>query len=144
MFRSVDFIFLNLIFGIFILVFNKGIYEYNVIVDNDVMLIGVIFIVEDINVIIIVNGKIVLSGVILNYVSLDEGSNVINVKVIDIKNNSNIYVLNVIRRYFKDNVNLSGFLVIDGIMFLIFDLEIYFYSVKVVRSVEKVKVIFIV
>lgn len=142
MFRSASLTSLNLTAGTLTPTFNKGIYEYNATVENDVTSIGVTPTAEDTNATITVNGKNVPSGATSNYVSLDEGSNVINVKVTDTKNNSNTYVLNVTRRYSKDNVNLSSLSVTDGTMSPTFDPETYLYSVKVARSVEKVRVAF--
>ena len=122
--------------------FNKGVYEYTATVDNSVTSIGVTPIAEDTTATITVNGNEVPSGATSPYISLDEGGNVINVKVTDTKGNSNTYVLNITRRYSKDNVNLSSLSVTDGTMSPKFDPETYLYSVKVARSIEKVKVLF--
>ena len=91
---------------------------------------------------ITVNGKKLPSGATSPYINLDEGGNVINVKVTDSKGNSNTYVLNVTRRYSKNNVNLSSLSVTDGTMSPKFDPETYIYSVKIARNIEKVRVLF--
>ncbi|AWK50002.1 cell wall-binding protein [Clostridium beijerinckii] len=142
LFRSAQLTGLTLTSGTLTPAFNKGIYEYTSTVDNTVNSIGVKPVAEDINATITVNGKSVPSGATSPYISLDEGGNVINVKVKDTKGNSNTYILNVTRRYSKDNVNLSSLSVTDGTMSPKFDPETYLYSVKVARNIEKVRVLF--
>ena len=116
--------------GTFTPTFNKGVYEYTSTVDNTVTSIGVKPVAEDANATITVNGTTVPSGATSPYISLDEGGNVINVKVTDTKGNSNTYVLNVTRRYSKDNVNLSSLSVTDGTMSPKFDPETYLIVLK--------------
>jgi len=122
--------------------FNKGVYEYNSTVNNSVTSIGITPIAEDATATITVNGKTVPSGATSPYVNLDEGINVINVKVTDSKGSSNTYTLNVARRYSATNVNLGSLSVTDGVMSPKFDPEMYLYSVKVARNIEKVRVLF--
>lgn len=122
--------------------FNKGIYEYTATVDNTVTSIGVKPTAEDTAANITVNDKTVPTGATSQYISLDEGGNVINVVVTDAKGNTNTYVLNVTRKYSKNNVNLASLSVTDGTMSPKFDPETYLYSVKVDRNVEKVKVLY--
>lgn len=142
LFRSAQLSALALTQGSFTPAFNKGIYEYSATVDNGVTSIGVTPKAEDANATVTVNGKKVPSGATSPYINLDEGGNVINVKVTDAKGNSNTYVINVTRRYSKDNVNLSSLSVTDGTMSPKFDPETYLYSVKVARNIEKVRVLF--
>jgi len=142
LFRSAQLTGLTLTTGTLTPAFNKGVYEYTSTVDNTVTSIGVKPVAEDVNATITVNGKSVPSGATSPYISLDEGGNVINVKVTDTKGNSNIYILNVTRKYSKDNVNLSNLSVTDGTMSPKFDPETYLYSVKVARNIEKVRVLF--
>lgn len=141
-FRSAQLTALKLTQGTFTPAFNKGVYEYTVTVDNSVTSVGVTPTAEDATATITVGGKKIPSGATSPYINLDEGGNVINVKVTDNKGNSNTYVLNVTRRYSKDNVNLSSLSVTDGTMSPKFDPESYLYSVKVARNIEKVRVIF--
>ena len=142
LFRSANLTALTLTSGTLTPTFNKGVYEYTATVDNTVTSIGVNPVAEDANATITVNGTKLPSGATSPYISLDEGGNVINVNVTDSKGNSNTYVLNVTRRYSKDNVNLSSLSVTDGTMSPKFDPENYLYSVKVARNIEKVKVLF--
>ncbi len=142
LFRSSQLIGLTLTSGTLTPAFNKGIYEYSGTVDNSVTSIGVTPTAEDVNATITVNGKKVPSGATSPYISLDEGGNTINVKVTDSKGNSNTYVLNITRRYPKDNVNLASLSVTDGTMSPKFDPETYLYSVKVARNIEKVRVMY--
>lgn len=142
LFRSAQLTALALTQGSLTPAFNKGIYEYSATVENGVTSIGVTPKAEDANATVTVNGKKVPSGATSPYINLDEGGNVINVKVTDAKGNSNTYVLNIVRRYSKDNVNLSGLSVTDGTMSPKFDPETYLYSVKVARNIEKVRVLF--
>lgn len=142
LFRSAQLTALALTQGTLTPAFNKGVYEYTGTVDNGVTSIGVTPTAEDATATITVNGKKVPSGATSPYINLDEGGNVINVKVTDTKGNSNTYVLNITRRYSKDNVNLSSLSVTDGTMSPKFDPETYLYSVKVARSIEKVRVLF--
>ncbi|EHJ02099.1 cell wall binding repeat-containing protein [Clostridium sp. DL-VIII] len=141
-FRSANLTGLSLTSGSLLPGFNKGIYQYTATVDNSITSIGVKPVAEDPNATITVNGKEVPSGATSQYISLDEGGNVINVKVTDTKGNSNTYVLNVTRRYSKDNVNLDDLSVTDGTMSPKFDPETYLYSVKVDRSIERVRVLY--
>ena len=142
LFRSAQLTGITLTSGSLSPAFNKGIYEYTGIVDNSVSSIGITPTAEDSAATITVNGKTIPSGATSPYVNLDEGGNVINVKVTDTKGNSNIYVLNITRRYSKNNVNLSGLSVTDGTMSPTFDPETYAYSVKVARNIEKVRISF--
>lgn len=122
--------------------FNKGIYEYDATVDNTVTSITLTPVAEDANSTITVNDKKVPSGATSPSISLNEGSNIINIKVTDTKGDSSNYIINVTRRYGKDNVNLSSLSVSDGVMSPKFDPETYLYSVKVNRNIEKVKIKF--
>jgi len=141
-FRSTNLTALTLTSGTLTPTFNKGVYEYTGTVDNSISSIGVTSTAEDANATIEVNGIVVPSGATSSYINLDEGGNVINVKVTDTNGNSNTYVLNVTRRYSKDNVDLSSLSVTDGTMSPTFDADTYLYSVTVARSVEKAKVLF--
>lgn len=142
LFRSAQLTALRLTQGTLSPVFNKGVYEYTATVDNAVTSIGVTPTAEDATATITVNGKKLPSAATSPYISLDEGGNIINVKVTDTKGNSNTYVLNVTRKYSKANVNLSSLSVTDGTMSPKFDPETYLYSVKVARNIEKVRVLF--
>ncbi|NRT74147.1 cadherin-like beta sandwich domain-containing protein [Clostridium beijerinckii] len=142
LFRSSQLTGLTLTSGTLTPAFNKGVYEYSGTVDNSITSIGVTPTAEDVNATITVNGKKVPSGATSPYISLDEGGNTINVKVTDSKGNSNTYVLNITRRYPKDNVNLASLSVTDGKMSPKFDPETYLYSVKVARNIEKVRVMY--
>lgn len=122
--------------------FNKGIYDYTATVDNSATSITVTPVAEDANATITVNGKKLPSGAVSPYINLDEGGNVINVKVTDTDGDSSTYSINVTRRYGKDNVNLSSLSVTDGTMSPKFDPETYLYSVKVDRNIEKVRIKF--
>lgn len=122
--------------------FNKGIYDYTTTVDNSVTSITVTPVAEDVNATITVDGKKLPSGAVSPYINLDEGANVINVKVTDTDGDSSTYSINVTRRYGKDNVNLSSLSVTDGTMSPKFDPETYLYSVKVDRNIEKVRIKF--
>jgi glucan-binding YG repeat protein len=141
-FRSSQLTSLRLTSGTLTPAFNKGVYEYTATVDNSVTSVGVTPTAEDATATITVNGKTVPSGATSPYISLDEGANVINVKVTDIKGNTNTYVLTITRRYSKNNVNLASLSVTDGTMSPTFDPETYLYSVKVARNIEKVRVLF--
>lgn len=142
LFRSSQLTGLTLTSGSLTPAFNKGVYEYSATVENNVTSVGVTPRAEDANATIKVNGKTVPSGATSSYISLDEGGNVINVKVTDAKGDSNTYVINVSRRYSKNNVNLGSLSVTDGTMSPKFDPENYLYSVKVARNIEKVKVLY--
>jgi len=142
LFRSAQLTALTLTQGTLSPAFNKGVYEYAATVDNAVTSIGVKPTAEDANAIITVNGTKMPSGATSPYISLNEGGNVINVNVTDAKGNSNTYVLNVTRRYSKNNVNLGSISVTDGTMSPKFDPENYLYSVKVAKNIEKVKILF--
>lgn len=122
--------------------FNKEIYEYTATVDNKVTSVGVTATVEDSTATIEINGKKTPSGATSQNISLDEGGNTITIVVTDSKDEISTYVINVTRRYGKDNVNLSSLKVTDGTLSPVFDPEIYNYSVKVARSIDKVRVIF--
>lgn len=141
-FRSADLTSLRLTSGTLSPNFNKGVYEYTAIVENSVSSIGVIPIAEDKNATIKVEGKKLPSGATSPFISLDEGGNVINVTVTDTKGNENTYVIMITRKYSKNNVNLSSLTVTDGTFSPKFDPEIYAYSVKVPRSIEKVRIKF--
>jgi glucan-binding YG repeat protein len=141
-FRSSQLTGLSLTSGTLAPTFNKGIYEYTATVDNSVTSIGVIPKAEDVTATVTVNDKTVPSGATSPYISLDEGGNVINVVVTDTKGNTNTYVLDITRKYPKDNVNLASLSVTDGTMSPKFDPETYLYSVKVARTIEKVKVLY--
>ena len=119
--------------------FNQGVYEYTATVDNSVNSIGITPIAVDTTATITINGNEIPSSATSPSISLDEGTNVINVKVTDTNNNSETYVLTITRKYPKNNGNLSSLSVTDGTMSPVFDPETYLYSVKVARSVEKVK-----
>lgn len=122
--------------------FNKGIYEYTASVENTVTSIGVTPTAEDANATITVNGKTIPSGATSPNISLNEGGNVITVVVTDTKGNTNTYVVNVTRKYSKNNVNLASLSVTDGTMSPKFDPETYLYSVKVARNIERVKILY--
>lgn len=122
--------------------FNKEVYEYTVTVENNVTSIAVTPTAEDSKATIKVNDKKVPSGATSQNIGLDEGGNVITVTVEDEKENTETYIINVNRKYGKDNVNLSSLKVTDGTLSPAFDPEIYNYSVKVARSIDKVRVIF--
>lgn len=141
-FRSAQLTGLTLTSGTLSPAFNKGIYQYTAIVENDITSVGVTPTAEDPNSTIKVNGVLVPSGATSPNISLDEGGNVINVVVTDTKGNSNTYVINLTRRYPKDNVNLASLSVTDGTLSPKFDPENYLYSVKVPRNIEKVKILF--
>lgn len=141
-FRSADLKSLKLTSGSLSPAFNKGVYEYTAIVENSVSSVGVIPVAEDAEATIRVEGKKLPSGATSPYISLDEGGNVINVKVTDTKGNENTYVIMITRKYSKNNVNLSSLTVTDGTFSPKFDPEIYAYSVKVPRSVEEVRIKF--
>lgn len=141
-FRSSNLTALKLTSGALSPTFNKGVYEYTAIVENTITSVGVTATAEDKNATIEVNGKEVPSGATSPYVSLDEGGNIITVKVTDSDDNSSTYVINVTRKYSKNNVNLSTLTVTDGTFSPKFDPETYLYSVKVDRNIEKVKIAF--
>lgn len=141
-FRSADLKSLKLTKGTLSPTFNKGVYEYSVLVDNSVSSIGVTPVAEDSNATIEVNGKEVPSGATSSYISLDEGGNIISVTVTDEKGNENTYILTVTRKYSKNNVNLDTLTVTDGTFSPKFDPETYAYSVKVPRNVEEVRIKF--
>lgn len=122
--------------------FNKGIYEYTATVDNNVTSVGITAVTVDSTATITIDGDEVPSGATSPNISLDEGANVINVKVKDDKGNTKTYVLTITRKYPKSNGNLSSLSVTNGTISPVFDPETYLYSVKVARSVEKVKVKF--
>ena len=141
-FRSANLSGLTLSSGTLNPAFNKEIYEYTAIVDNTVSSITVTAIAEDPTATIKINDKKIPSGAASGYINLNEGGNLINVAVTDSNGNTNTYVLNITRRYSKDNVNLSSLSVTDGTMSPKFDPETYLYSVKVARNIEKVRVLF--
>ena len=122
--------------------FNKEVYEYTATVENNVTSIAVTPTAEDSKATIEVNDKKVPSGATSQNITLDEGGNVITITVTDEKDNTETYIINVSRKYGKDNVNLSELKVTDGTLSPVFDPEIYNYSVKVARNIEKVRVIF--
>ena len=122
--------------------FNKALYEYTATVDNSVTSITVTPTAVDSTATIEVEGDEVPSGVSSSNISLDEGTNVINVKVTDTKGNSKTYVLTITRKYPKTNADLSSLSVTDGTLSPVFDPDTYLYSVKVARSVEKVRIKF--
>ena len=122
--------------------FNKELLEYSVTVENSVTSIYVTPTAEDANATIKVNDKKVSSGVPSKYINLDEGANKITIKVTDDKDNSSTYILNVSRRYGKDNVNLSSLSLTEGKLSPKFDPETYAYSATVDRGVDKVRVKF--
>ena len=139
-FRSSQLSALTLTSGSLTPIFNKGIYQYTATVDNSITAVGVTPTALDTNATITVNGTTVPSGATSSNISLDEGGNVIDVVVTDTKGDSNTYVLNITRKYPKDNVNLASLSVTDGTMSPVFDPETYLYSVKVARNIDKVKV----
>lgn len=141
-FRSADLKSLRLTSGSLSPSFNKGVYEYTAVVENNVNSVGVIPTAEDSEAKIKVNGKKLPSGATSPNISLDEGGNVITVTVEDTKGNVNTYTIMVTRKYSKNNVNLSSLTVTDGTFSPKFDPEIYAYSVKVPRSVEEVRIRF--
>lgn len=122
--------------------FNKELTEYNVSVENDVSSIYVTPTAEDPNATIKVNGTKVKSGVPSKYINLDEGPNTINIKVLDEKENSTVYVLKVSRKYSEDNVNLSALSLSSGKLSPSFDPDTYLYSAKVNRNIDNVRVKF--
>lgn len=122
--------------------FNKELLEYSVTVENTVTSIYITPTAEDANATIRVNDKKVSSGVPSKYINLDEGANKITIKVTDDNGNSSTYILNVSRRYGKDNVNLSSLSLTEGKLSPKFDPETYAYSAKVDRGVDKVRVKF--
>jgi len=122
--------------------FNQGVYEYTATVDNSVTSIGITPVAVDTTATITINGKEIPSGATSPSISLDEGANVINVKVTDTNDDSKTYVLTITRKYPKSNGNLSSLSVTDGTMSPTFDPETYLYSVKVARNIEKVKIKF--
>ncbi|RII36642.1 cell wall-binding protein [Clostridium chromiireducens] len=142
LFRSAQLTGLTLTSGALSPTFNKGVFEYTATVENNVTSVGVKPIAEDVNATITVNSKKVPSGATSPNISLDEGANVINVKVTDTKGNSNTYVLIVTRKYSKANVNLASLSVTDATMSPKFDPETYVYSAKVERNIEKVRVLY--
>ncbi len=121
--------------------FNKDIYNYTATVDNSVTSIAVTPTAVDPSATIKVNGVTVPSGTTSSDISLDVGGNDITVKITK-DNESKTYVINVTRGYPKTNANLSSLTVSDGTMSPAFDPNTYLYSVKVDRSVEKVKIKF--
>lgn len=122
--------------------FNKGIYEYTATVDNNVTSIGITAVTVDPAATITIDGDEIPSGATSPNISLDEGANVISVKVKDDKGNIKTYAVTITRKYPKSNGNLSSLSVTNGTISPVFDPETYLYSVKVARSVEKVKVKF--
>lgn len=122
--------------------FNKEIYEYTATVENNVSSITVTAKAEDATATILINDKKIPSGAASGYINLNEGGNIITVKVTDTNGNTNSYTINVTRKYSKNNVNLSSITVTDGTLSPKFDPEIYNYSVKVARNIEKVRVLF--
>lgn len=122
--------------------FNKGIYEYTATVDNNVTSIGITAVTVDPTATITIDGDEIPSGATSPNISLDEGANVISVKVKDDKGNIKTYAVTITRKYPKSNGNLSSLSVTNGTISPVFDPETYLYSVKVARSVEKVKVKF--
>jgi glucan-binding YG repeat protein len=122
--------------------FNSGIYKYTATVANTVNSIGIKPVAEDTTATITIDGDEVPSGATSTYISLDEGTNVINVIVTDTNDDSETYVLTITRKYTESNSNLSSLSVTDGTMSPVFDPDTYLYSVEVDRSVEKVKINF--
>lgn len=121
--------------------FNKDVYNYTATVDNTVTSIAVTPTSIDTTATINVNGVTVPSGTTSADISLDVGGNTITIKITK-DGESKTYVINVTRGYPKTNANLSSLIVSDGTMSPAFDPNTYLYSVKVDRSVEKVKVKF--
>lgn len=124
--------------------FNKEVYTYSTIVDNKISSITVKPTAEDPASTIKVNDIKVPSGATSGYINLDEGGNIITITVTDTKGVTNTYTITVTRRYSASNVNLSSLSITDGTMTPKFDPEIYAYSVKVARNIEKVRVLFTV
>lgn len=141
-FRSSNLRALKLSSGTLSPTFNKDIYEYTATVENKITSISVTPTAEDTESEITINGVKSPSGAVSKSINLDEGSNTINIVVTDSKGDSNTYVVNVNRKYPKDNVNLSALTVTDGTMSPSFDPENYLYSVKVARNIEKIRVKF--
>ncbi|MFT8352568.1 cadherin-like beta sandwich domain-containing protein [Clostridium saccharoperbutylacetonicum] len=142
LFRSTGLTSLTLTSGTLSPAFNKGITEYTATVENSITSVGLTPTAEDPNATITVNGKNVPSAATSPNISLDEGVNTINVKVTDTKGNTQTYVVNVTRKYSKDNVNLATLSVTDGTLSPKFDPETYLYSVKVAKNIEKVRILF--
>lgn len=134
---------LNLSSGTMTPAFKKEILEYSVIVENNVTSIYVTPTAEDANAVIKVDNKKVQSGQSSNYINLNEGANKITIKVTDDRDNTTTYILNVSRRYGKDNVNLSSLSLTAGTLSPKFDPEIYAYSATVDRVTDKVRVRFV-
>lgn len=122
--------------------FNKDINDYNASVENSINSITVTPIAEDPASTITVNDIKVPSGATSGSISLNEGGNIISVKVTDTNGGSNVYTIAVSRKYSKDNVNLGSLTVTDGTLSPKFDPETYAYSVKVERNIDRVKVIY--
>lgn len=122
--------------------FNKEVLEYDVSVENSITSINVTPTAEDTNAEIRVEGKKVPSGATSKYINLDEGANKITIKVTDDKGNSSTYILNVSRKYGKDNVNLSSLSLTDGKLSPKFNPETYAYSATVDKTIDKVRVKF--
>ena len=122
--------------------FNKEIYTYTTSVENNVTSISITATAEDEASIIKINDVKIPSGAASGSISLNEGGNLISITVTDTKGNTNIYTINILRKYSRGNVNLGTISVTDGTMSPKFDPETYAYSVKVARNIEKVKVLF--
>ncbi|MBW6410313.1 cadherin-like beta sandwich domain-containing protein [Clostridium weizhouense] len=122
--------------------FNKEIFEYTGTVDNKVTAVTVTPTAEYATSTIKVNGKSVANGGTTRFISLDQGSNEIEVVVTDAKGDSSTYTLNITRRYGKDNVRLGSLKTSEGTLSPKFDPETYLYTVKVDRATSKIKVTF--
>lgn len=122
--------------------FNKEIYAYTAVVENNVTSISLTATAEDATSIIRINDVKIPSGAASGSISLNEGGNLISVTVTDNKGFVNTYTISVTRKYSKDNVNLASITVTDGTFSPRFDPETYEYSVKVARNIERVKVAF--
>lgn len=122
--------------------FNKQTFDYTATVDNKVTAVTVIPTAEYATSTIKVNGKTVASGATSGNISLDEGSNEIEVKVTDNKGDFSTYSIIITRRYGKDNVKLSSLKSTEGTLSPKFDPETYLYTVKVDRAIGRTKLIF--
>ncbi|BCZ48986.1 hypothetical protein psyc5s11_50530 [Clostridium gelidum] len=122
--------------------FNKDISDYTAIVENTVSSITVTAIAEDPASTIKINDIKIPSGAASGYINLNEGGNLISVTVTDTNGSTNTYTIRVTRRYSKENVNLSSLSVSDGTMTPRFDPEMYLYTVKIAKNIERVRVKF--
>ncbi|WP_242943347.1 cadherin-like beta sandwich domain-containing protein [Clostridium uliginosum] len=122
--------------------FNKDTYEYTSSVDNKVTAVTVTPTAEFATSTLKVNGKSVANGGTTGFISLDEGSNDIDIQVTDVKGDTTDYKVTVTRRYGKDNVRLGSLKTTEGTLSPKFDPETYLYTVKVDRAVSKLKIVF--